>query len=72
MVIHLNKVDDAQGVALQHRVDDCHIFLAVGIDVVALVFGLNGQFAIQTKQALTLQLVIDKALADVTNGYISP
>ena len=72
IVTHLIEIDDPKGIALQHRVNDGDITLAVGIDIVALVLGLDGQFSIHPEQALTLQLVIDKALANLANCDVRP
>ena len=72
IIAHLIEVDNPKGIALQHRINDGDITLAVGIDIVALVLGLDGEFTIHAEQAFTLQLVIDKALANLANSDVCP
>ena len=54
--------------------DDGLFFLAaaVGIDVVALIFRLNGERAAQTKKALALELVEDESVTDGGDSDVSP
>src|SRR5699024_3512103 len=67
----IGEIDQAERVALEHRLDDGHVLLAVAVDVVALVLGLDGQGAVETVEALALELVVDKALGNVVDGDLT-
>ena len=59
------EVDQPERVALQQRVDDGDVLLAVVVDVVALVLRLDDELAGQAEQTLALELVVDEALEDL-------
>ena len=58
------EINQSQWVALQQRLDHRDIAFAVGVDIVALVFGLDGEPAGKSEQAFAFDFVIDKAVAD--------
>lgn len=70
--LRLVEIDEADGVILQDALDDGYLLLAVvlEVEVVALVFWLDGQLARPPEEALALQLVIDKAFAYLPDGQV--
>ena len=64
------KIDKAQWIAVQHRVDDRHVLAPVVVDVVALVLRLDYQPSVHAEESLSLLLVIDESLADVADGDV--
>ena len=67
---HHVEVDEADRVALEERVDDGGVLLAVTINVVALVLRLDDEPASEAKQTLTFELVVDEALDDLVDGVV--
>ena len=66
----LDEVDEAERIPLEQRLDDRDVTLAVAVDVVALVLGLDDEPAIEAEQTLALALVEDEAPGDVSHGPI--
>ena len=52
------------------RVEDGHAALPVGVDVVALVFGLDDEFPAPAEKPLALKLAILEAIADFLDGDV--
>ena len=69
---HLIEVDQPERIALEQRMNHrlFPLAAAIGIEIVALVFRLNGQLAAQSEQALALQLVVNKPVTDVGDGDV--
>ena len=66
----LIEVDKSEWITFEQGVDNSHIFLAVVVDVMALVFGLYGEFTIEAKQTFALVFVVDEPLAKVAHSPV--
>ena len=57
-----------EGIPLQERINDSHVLLAICVDVVALVFGLDHELSSPSEKTFALELVVDEPVADIANG----
>ena len=66
----LYKINQTERIALQQGLNHGNIALAVAVDIVALILGLDNELSAKTEQSLAFVLVEHKALTDVADGPI--
>ena len=69
-VLRLDEIEESERITLQERFDYRYVALAVGVDVVALIFWLDDELPAPAEETLALKLVVDEPVADVRNREI--
>jgi len=70
-VFELVEVDEPERVSLEERVDDCNIALAVRVDVVALVLGLDGEPTGKAEEPTPFKFVLDEPVSNFADCEVS-
>ena len=63
-----DKVQQAQRILAQERLNHRHVLFPVGVDIVALVLRLDHQFTRQAEKPLALIFVVNEALANICHS----
>lgn len=62
------KIYQSYRITFQQRINNSNVVFSVIVNIMTLIFGLNGKSAVKPEQSFSFQLVVCKPFANISNS----